>query len=139
VTNEPPETNADGRQPHVERGGLWALFFSAAGLLLPPYGVVLSALAIFQGRKARRAARANRGQAPGALLSMVLGWVGVVLSVSSIAFYAMVWTEYTDYRDCSTRALTVATQDACDEAFGEALTARGLPPEVGPALTGSGA
>lgn len=63
VTNEPSAPQTDGQQPTVERGGLWGLFFSTAGLLLPPFGLLLSAFGIIQGRKARRAAKASNGQA----------------------------------------------------------------------------
>ncbi|GAB3485757.1 DUF4190 domain-containing protein [Nocardiopsis coralliicola] len=130
MTDESPQPRADGQQePTVEKGGLWAVFFSAAGLLWPPFGVVFSAVGIVQGRKARKAAKASRGQAPGAVLSMVLGWAGVVLSTLAIAGYALFWNEYTTYAECSQRALTVVGQDECDAELRGALSERTGVPE----------
>ncbi|MDA8370039.1 MAG: DUF4190 domain-containing protein [Nocardiopsaceae bacterium] len=135
MTNEPPDSHADGQQPTIERGGLWGLFFSAAGLLLPPFGVVFSALGVFQGGRARRAARQNNGQAPGALLSMVLGWAGIVVSIFAIVGYSVFWTEYNAYHQCSTRAHTEASQTQCDDAFRTAVSERtGIPKENVPTL-----
>ncbi|NYE49756.1 hypothetical protein HDA32_004876 [Spinactinospora alkalitolerans] len=137
MTNEPSAPQTDGQQPTVERGGLWGLFFSTAGLLLPPFGLLLSAFGIIQGRKARRAAKASNGQAPGALMSMIVGWMGVVLSLFMIIGYAVFWTEYSAYGECSARAHTEALQSECDDALQEALAERlGVPPESIPLGTG---
>ncbi|MFC7331193.1 DUF4190 domain-containing protein [Marinactinospora rubrisoli] len=137
MTNEPPTPDAEGREPTVERGGLWGLFFSTAGLLLPPFGLLLSVFGITQGHRARRAAKASNGLAPGALLSVIVGWIGVLFSVFAIAGYAMFWSEYTTWRDCSAAAHTVATQTNCDNGLRESLAERtGLPPESIPSPSG---
>ncbi|MUL39660.1 DUF4190 domain-containing protein [Streptomonospora sp. PA3] len=139
MTDEPPQPRSDGQQPTVERGGLWGLFLSAAGLVLPPYGIVLSALGIFQGRRARRSARANNAVAPGAMLSMVLGWAGVALSGLMIAGYAIFWDQYQEYAACSARALTHSSQEQCDEQLRESIAERaGIPAENLPPMTGVG-
>lgn len=133
MTNQPTEPRTNGQ--HVERGGLWGLFLSAAGLLLPPFGVLLSVFGIFQGRRARRAAREQNGQAPGAVLSMVLGWIGVVMSAFAIIGYAVFWDEYSTLQQCSARAHTVSSQKACDDTFREAVAKRaGIPEESVPMI-----
>lgn len=126
MTDNNPEPRTDGA-PKSERGGLWGLFFGAAGLLLPPYGVVLSLFGVVQGFRARRAARVRRVSAPGALASMVVGLVGIVVSVTLASVLLVFQEEVAEYRDCTTRAQTVSTQNTCDEAW-EAQT--GLPPVV---------
>ncbi|MEU3308551.1 DUF4190 domain-containing protein [Nocardiopsis sp. NPDC055551] len=127
MTDNSPETQADDRSPKVERGGLWGLFLGLAGLLFPPYSGVLSAMGVVQGLRARRAARTNGSEAPGALSSMVLGVVGVVISASMLSVLFIYNDQVTEYRDCAARAHTVSSQKACDEAW-ESDT--GLPPVV---------
>ncbi|GAA1112149.1 DUF4190 domain-containing protein [Nocardiopsis composta] len=135
MTDETPQPRADGQQPTVEKGGLWGVFLAAVGLMWPPFGMPFSLIGIVQGRRARKAARANKGQAPGAVLSMVLGWVGLVVSVFAIAGYAVFWNEYTAYRDCSARALTVSAQQDCDDAWRADVAERaGIPEKEVPAL-----
>lgn len=126
MTDNNPEPQTDG-SPKSERGGLWGLFFGAAGLLLPPYGVVLSLFGLVQGFRARRAARIRRVSAPGALASMAVGFVGIVVSGALASVLLIFQEEVSDYRDCTSRAQTVSTQNACDEAW-ESQT--GLPPLV---------
>lgn len=125
MSNEPsPPSNAEGQRPAMERGGLWGLFFSTAGLLLPPYGVLLSVFGIAQGRRARIAAKANNSQAPGALTSMIIGGVGVAFSLLVIAGQWMFWDEYSQFQDCSARAHTQVSQSECDKAFNDRLVER---------------
>lgn len=127
MTDNSPETQADDRSPKVERGGLWGLFLGLAGLLFPPYSGILSAMGVVQGLRARRAARSNDSQAPGALSSMVLGVVGVVISASMLSVLFVYNDQVTEYRDCAARAHTVSSQKACDEAW---ESGTGLPPVV---------
>ncbi|MES0835260.1 DUF4190 domain-containing protein [Nocardiopsis tropica] len=127
MTDNSPEPRTEGQPPRVERGGLWGLFFGAAGLLLPPYGAVLSVFGVVQGFRARRAARRNRTQAPGALLSVVVGVLGVVVSLALTSVFVVYRDQVTEFRDCSARAHTVTSQKVCDEAW-ESST--GLPPTV---------
>ena len=127
MTENSPETHADGQPPKVERGGLWGLFLGLAGLLFPPYSGVLSAMGVVQGLRARRAARTHSSYAPGALASVVLGLAGVVLSAGMLSILFVYNDEVTEYRDCSARAHTVSTQKACDEAW---ESGTGLPPMV---------
>ncbi|WP_150236677.1 DUF4190 domain-containing protein [Nocardiopsis quinghaiensis] len=127
MTDNSPEPRADGQPPRAERGGLWGLFLGAAGLLLPPYGVVLSVFGVVQGFRARRTARANRTDAPGALLSMAVGVLGIVVSLALVSVAVVYQEQMAQYRDCSARAHTVSSQEECDEAW-ESST--GLPPTV---------
>ncbi|WP_017584061.1 hypothetical protein [Nocardiopsis valliformis] len=127
MTDNSPEPRADGQPPKVERGGLWGLFLGLAGLLFPPYGVVLSVFGVVQGFRARRAARTHRSQAPGALLSVALGVIGIVVSSIMITVLFAYQDEVTEFRDCSARAHTVSTQKECDTAW---ESGTGLPPVV---------
>ncbi|GAA1459067.1 DUF4190 domain-containing protein [Nocardiopsis exhalans] len=127
MTDNSPEPRADGQPPKVERGGLWGLFLGLAGLLLPPYGVVLSVFGVVQGFRARRAARTHRSQAPGALLSVALGVIGIVVSSIMITVLFVYQDEVSEFRDCSARAHTVSTQKECDTAW---ESGTGLPPVV---------
>src|SRR5699024_6599335 len=80
VTENSPEPRTDGQPPKAERGGMWGLFFGLAGLLLPPYGVILSLFGVVQGARARRVGRQRSVPAPMAVASMFVGGMGVVLS-----------------------------------------------------------
>ncbi|MBR8741264.1 DUF4190 domain-containing protein [Nocardiopsis sp. MG754419] len=117
MTDNSPETHADDRPPKVERGGLWGLFLGLAGLLFPPYSGLLSALGVVQGLRARRAARAQGSTAPGALSSVVLGAVGVVISVAMVSVLLIYSDQVREYRDCAARAHTVSAQKVCDDAW----------------------
>ncbi|MFI6574624.1 DUF4190 domain-containing protein [Nocardiopsis sp. NPDC050513] len=125
MTDKSPEPQTDGQLPRVERGGLWGLFLGMAGLLLQPYGVVLSVFGVVQGFRARRAARANSTQAPGALLSVAVGTLGIVMSLAVTSVFVVYDEQVRAYRDCSARAHTVSTQEQCDESW-ESET--GMPP-----------
>ncbi|MDE3720556.1 DUF4190 domain-containing protein [Nocardiopsis sp. N85] len=117
MTDNRPEPRSDTEPPRVERGGLWGLFFGLAGLLLPPYGGVLSAFGLVQGLRARRAARRNRSDAPLALLSVAVGVAGIVVSIAMVAVSVVFHDQLMDYRDCSARAHTVSSQQVCDDAW----------------------
>lgn len=127
MSENSPEPQNDGQTPKSEKGGLWGLFFGAMGLVLPPYGILLSLFGLVQGFRARRAARRRSVDAPMAMASVFVGSVGVVLSVSMAAVLFMYQDEVTEYRDCTARAQTVSTQDACDQAW---ESGTGLPPQV---------
>ncbi|WP_306370005.1 DUF4190 domain-containing protein [Nocardiopsis sp. CC223A] len=117
MTDNRPEPLSEDDRPGFERGGLWGLIFGVAGLFLPPYGGVLSAFGLVQGIQARRAARRNRSQAPMALASMAVGVAGIVVSVAMIAVSVVFNDQLIRYRDCSARAHTVSTQQACEEEW----------------------
>ncbi|GLU49555.1 DUF4190 domain-containing protein [Nocardiopsis ansamitocini] len=124
MTDQPSTQQTEGQQPTVERGGLWGLFFSTAGLLLPPYGAILSVFGIIQGIRARRSAKANGAQAPGAMLSIIVGIVGIAFSALFAVQTAVLWDENTALRECTAKANTVSSQDQCDATYKKALEER---------------
>lgn len=124
----PPESSTGhGQQPAVERGGLWALLFASVGLVLPVYGILLSLIGVLQGRRARRTAIANEATAPGAVLSIVLGWLGIALWGAVIAGGAVLQEELQSWNSCQARANTIAVQHDCDAQLRTDLEARGVP------------
>lgn len=86
--------------------------------------MLLSIFGIAQGRRARKAAKANNSQAPGALLSMILGAVGVLFSLLVILGQWMFWDEYSSFQQCTARAHTEISQTECDTAFEKQVVER---------------
>src|SRR5699024_5257074 len=127
VTENSPQPRTDGQPPKAERVGMWGLFFGLAGLLLPPYGVILSLFGVVQGARARRVGRQRSVPAPMAVASMFVGGMGVVLSLTMGSVLVIHQEQVADYRNCSARAHTVSTQQECDQAW-ESST--GLPPQM---------
>ncbi|GAA3765878.1 DUF4190 domain-containing protein [Salinactinospora qingdaonensis] len=124
MSNEPSSTRSDGPESNAERGGLWGLFFSTAGLFLQPFGVLLSIFGIAQGQRARRAARQNQATAPGATMSVIIGGLGVALSIVYISFNIVLWDERSAWDSCSSQAHTVKIQDQCDATLQQAVSER---------------
>lgn len=128
MSESPTEPHADqGRQPAMERGGLWALLFSGLGLILPLYGILLSLVGILQGRRARRNAAAKETAAPGAVPAMLLGWLGMLLWGTVIAAGAVVHEELRTWMDCQNQANTVTVTQECDAELRGELEGRGVP------------
>ncbi|TDQ45015.1 DUF4190 domain-containing protein [Actinorugispora endophytica] len=117
MTNEPSAPQTEGQRPTVERGGLWGLMFSLAALLFPPYGVVLSVFGIVQGWRARRTARTAGVQAPGAVLSVVVGVLGVLWALLMGTTMVVFSDELSALTDCNARANTVSAGDRCQEEY----------------------
>lgn len=124
MTNEPSAPQTEGKRPTVERGGLWGVLFSTAALLLPPYGIVLSVFGIVQGSRARRSGKTGGVPAPGAVLSIVIGTVGVLWSLLMGATMVVFSDELSAQAECTARANTVSAQEQCDKAYQEAIEKR---------------
>ncbi|MEY9215251.1 DUF4190 domain-containing protein [Thermobifida halotolerans] len=124
MNGEPSAPQPEGQQATVERGGLWGLMLSIAGLLLLPFSAVLSVIGIVQGARARRNAKSRGGQAPGAVLSIVVGAVGVLWGLLVTVGLVVFFDELTAYSQCSARANTVSAQEECDDAYAEAISER---------------
>lgn len=123
--NSEPSTPQPGRpEITVERGGLWGLMFSFAGLLLLPYSAVLSVLGIVQGTRARKKAKSRGTQAPGSLASIIVGIVGILWALVISAALAVFSDELRAYSECTARAHTVSAQEKCDDAYFEAISER---------------
>ncbi|PRX91869.1 hypothetical protein [Allonocardiopsis opalescens] len=129
MSQTPTEPRTTGQPPAVDRGGLWALLLSLAGLLLPPYGVVLSVLGIYQGRKARLRAKDEGTSAPWSVASMVLGAVGVLWAAMVLGTSLLIWDENAAWQQCLSQANTVSATEDCNVAFRTSIEERfGLAP-----------
>jgi len=133
----------------VERGGLVALFLGLCAVVLsieimnlmmnaPVLAVlapVAGAAAIILGVRARRRARANAHRAPGTVGGIVLGIVGLAFSALLFGSLAVMWPEFSAFRDCTNGANTISAQHHCNQSFTEKLRKRaGLPPGSLPSL-----
>lgn len=135
--------NGGGGQRH--RHGAVALVFACALpvalLVLPVLPMliatpVLATGALVAGISARRAARRTGGTAPGAPTAIVVGVIGLALTVAVAPF----WTALSSYEDCLTSANTVRDRATCRQALDRGLASR-VPfasPDVVGRLTGSG-
>ncbi|MFD0685483.1 hypothetical protein [Actinomadura fibrosa] len=117
---ERPEPRPGDRPPArgpVERTGWRALWLGGFALLTAfffyPLGLVLGVAALVIGFRARRAARAAHGIAPGAVAGIALGTAGLVLSAMSVALTAYLWTELSGYQTCLSDANTHTDKDTC--------------------------
>lgn len=124
MNGEPSAPRTGGQQATVERGGLWGLMFSFAGLLLLPYSALLSVIGIVQGARARRNAKASGGQAPGSIASIVVGVVGILWALLVTVGLVVFSEELAAYSECSARAHTVSAQQQCDDAYFDAISTR---------------
>ncbi|MFB9833316.1 hypothetical protein [Actinoallomurus acaciae] len=109
----------------VERGGMRALSLSIIGLLLlflPIPGLALLGLALLiagvvTGVRARRRAKRVLTRAPGAVGGIVVGAIGLCFAVAGIAIGAMVATEFSDYENCRSSALTITDKQTCQDRY----------------------
>lgn len=128
MSQQSPQQTEDQSRP-MERGGLWGLLLSGLGLLIP-LGIPLSILGIVQGVRARRSARGNETVAPGAITSIVLGVVGVMLWSSVLTAGTWLRAEIGTWMDCVNQANTVTVEQECDAEFRADLEERNVPDPV---------
>lgn len=108
-----------------ERGARRALILGVAGLVvtfLVPLaglaaGLVLSIAAIITGVRSRKRARRMLAPAPGAVAGVVLGAIGLFLSLYSLVLYAVIWSDYKGYVNCRESALTITDKQTCRDEY----------------------
>lgn len=101
--------------------GRWALALGGAALLLmivfPPGAPVPAIAALIVGVRARRRARRNSTVSRGALAGVVMGAVGLVVSIPLAATQIVFWGELHRYLDCRESAITISDEQACKDTF----------------------
>ncbi|WP_067805324.1 DUF4190 domain-containing protein [Actinomadura formosensis] len=123
-----PEDRPDGRPagqppagPRTRQTGLRALWLGGTALLTVfffyPLSLVLGVAALVAGVKARREARQARDVAPGAVQGMVLGAVGLGLSLAAVTTTAVLWTEWSGYQKCVSTANTHLDKQSCRDEY----------------------
>ncbi|HLV72111.1 hypothetical protein FHX41_5311 [Actinomadura hallensis] len=116
----------------TQRAGWRALWLGGIALLTSfffyPLGLVLGVASLVVGVRARRAAREGGDGAPGALPGIVLGSVGLALSVLSVSMTLFLWSELSGYQDCLSTSNTKTDEQACqDEYYPKIEEKLGLP------------
>jgi hypothetical protein len=110
-----------GRQGAGERGGWRAMWLGGGALLVmffaPPVALVLAIAALIVGVRARRRARRVKAMAPGAVVGVVMGGVGLCLSVLLVTMQIILWNEVKGYLECREAANTISDQQQCKDAF----------------------
>ncbi len=105
----------------AERGGTRALIMGMAGMVLTflflPVGLFLCVSAIVTGLRSRKRAKQVLSPSPGAVPGVVLGAIGVAMSVVSIALAAVVWTDLTHYTECRQSAITLDDRQSCQDEY----------------------
>jgi hypothetical protein len=132
VSNAPGPPEAGQRTPPrqpppiaPERGGMRAFLLSVGGLLLlfvPVPGAAVIGLALLvagvvSGIQARRRARRVLTQAPGAVAAIVIGAIGICLSLAVFAVGIVLAGELTGYQKCRDSALTITDKQACQDEY----------------------
>jgi hypothetical protein len=104
-----------------ERTGFRALWLGLIGLVLTivflPVGIVLCAVALFVGIRARRRARRVLTRAPGAVPGIVFASAGLALGALAISVLALVWTPYYHFATCERAALTQTDKQTCQSKY----------------------
>jgi hypothetical protein len=105
----------------AERGGTRSLVMAMAGLVLTflflPVGLVLCVGAVVTGVRSRRRARRVLTPAPGAVPGVVIGSIGLLLSVISIVLAGVVWTDLSRYTECRQSAITIDDRQSCQDTY----------------------
>lgn len=116
--SEPPPTAPD-------RGGMRAFLFSVGGMLLlfvPVPGAALVGMGLLvvglvSGIRARRRARRVLTHAPGSVAAIVIGSLGICLSVAAVALGAVLADELVGYYKCQEAALTNTDKQTCQTEY----------------------
>jgi hypothetical protein len=82
-----------------------------------PLGLVLGIAALVVGVRAHRTARRDRNPAPGAVPGIVLGAVGLALSLVFVSITAYLWTELNGYQKCVAGSNTSADKQDCQDRY----------------------
>ncbi|WP_242903087.1 hypothetical protein [Actinomadura terrae] len=112
---------APAGQPPVERTGMRALWLGGLALLTAffffPLGFALGIASLVVGIKAQRLARRASGVAPGATAGIVLGSIGLAVSLLAVVSAAYLAPEVGGYQKCVNGSNTIADKDACREHY----------------------
>lgn len=115
---EPPPTAP-------ERGGMRGFLFSLGGLLLlfvPVPGAALIGLGLLvaglvAGIRARRRARRVLSYAPGSIAAIVIGAIGICLSLAGVALGLVLANELVAYHNCEDSAITITDKQSCQDKY----------------------
>lgn len=97
-----------------------AVVVLAVTLVIAGTGLWLATTAMSRSR------RAGAGRPRFSLLATVLGVLVTGLSALALVGFALFWSQFSQYANCSSGANTVAAQNACDQQFRGSLHA-GMP------------
>jgi hypothetical protein len=86
-------------------------------LLFLPAGLALSIAAVVVGVRSRKRARRVLAPAPGAVAGIVMGTIGLVVCLSQIGLYAVMWDDFNGYVKCRESALTIEDKKACQDQW----------------------
>jgi hypothetical protein len=87
-------------------------------IVFPPAAPLPAAAALIVGVRARRRARrADRPAGRGTLAGVILGSIGLVVSIPLATTQIMLWGELNGYLDCRETANTITDEQACKATF----------------------
>jgi hypothetical protein len=113
-----------------------ALFNACAAilvtLLLFPLGAIpgiaFSVAGLILGIRARRAAVAARSSEAAGVVSVVVGSIGLAMTLVIGAFWVLLWNELSTYQDCTRGANTLTAEHACQQQLEDSVRDRfGIP------------
>ncbi len=110
----------------ASRGSLAAGIASVAlSVSVVPLAFVTAAATYWYGRRAVKVSRAAGSSTPGtAFVGMTLGSIGLAVAILVVAALAVIWPQFSSYRNCMAGANTGIAQTACKDQFKTALEAR---------------
>ncbi|MEU5885084.1 DUF4190 domain-containing protein [Spirillospora sp. NPDC047279] len=111
-----------GKGESADRTGIRSLWLGGGALMISllgffPAGILLGIPALVVGFKARKAARRQQTQAPGAVAGIALGSAGLAVSAIFVAGFALVWPQWQNYQECRSAANTHTDTNACVDTF----------------------
>lgn len=110
----PGPTRPGGQADHGGRRALWLGGLAIVlTLFFAPFGVIAAIAALVVGVRARRRARQDHALAPGAVAGILLGSIGLALSVFSLAVTVFLWPEMNGYQQCLNGANTNTDKQSC--------------------------
>lgn len=119
---EPPAGQTEARQAGIRTLWLGGVALVTA-LFFYPLGLVLGIAALVVGVKARRASRATGGSGgtrnavPGVVPGMVMGGIGLAMSLVMVAMAIVLRTEFSGYWDCVNASNTHTDEQACRDEY----------------------
>ncbi|MBT2210519.1 MULTISPECIES: DUF4190 domain-containing protein [Actinomadura] len=112
---------APAGRPPAERTGMRALWLGGLALLTTffffPLGFVLGIASLVVGIRAQRLARRASATAPGATAGIVLGSIGLAISLLAIVTAAYLARELDGFNKCLNGSNTVADRQACHDHY----------------------